>query len=138
MKPLLLALASTPLLVWTLGCSTSTSSGSEGGTPTDRPTLSESILDIGELSTSNDLLRVHGYTGRGELGLPVAAGGDCDGDGLADVAFASFLASPFDRARAGEAYLVFGDGTTTGLLDAATQSPRVLRIAGSGQEETLG
>ena len=97
----------------------------------------DSGVDIGDLDPrAGELLRVRGSTGSGELGAPVAAGGDCDGDGLPDVALASFLASPLGRDAAGEVYLVFGDGTISGEIDTATMSSRVLKIAGAGTSET--
>ncbi len=40
----------------------------------------------------------------------IAAAGDVDGDGRDDLLFGSVAASPRDRARAGEAYLVYGVG----------------------------
>lgn len=131
-------LAAVTLALAALACDSAQPSADGSGGTIDPPTPSESILDIADLDTVDDLFRVHAYTGRGDLGLPVAAGGDCDGDGYADVALASFLASPFDRLRAGEAYLVFGAGTTTGEIDTASPSAKVLRIAGAGPEESLG
>lgn len=96
-------------------------------------------VDVLALSPSGGFFsRVHGWTGDGSFGLPVAGGRDCDGDGHADTAMAGFLASPLGRSQAGEVYLVFGDGTISGVLDTAIMQERILRIAGSGASENAG
>ncbi len=101
------------------------------------PTLAadpERVIDLAQF-TDADLLRVHGYTGFGQLGLPVAGGHDCDDDGNADVVMASMTA----RAFAGEIYLVFGDGTAAGTVDtSAAGAPGVLRILGAAPREVAG
>ena len=96
-------------------------------------------VDIAELSTAGDhLRRVHGSVGDGSRGVPVAGGGDVDGDGFVDYAMASMQASVLGRAVAGEVYLVFGDGTVSGSLDTAPFQADVLKIAGAGPSETAG
>ncbi len=121
-----------------VGCDSSSTAVQEpdGGLPPDG---GDGVLDLMDVDTSEGgLRRVRGYTGRGDLGVPVASGGDCDGDGFGDVALASFLASPEGRDRAGEVYLSFGDGTSHGEVDTALLSSAVLRIAGAGAQENLG
>ncbi len=96
-------------------------------------------IDLAQVDTAEgELRRVHGWTGSGVLGVAVAGGQDCDGDGRADYAMASLLASPLGRTRAGEVYLVFGDGTTSGTIDTGVVQPEVLRILGSSELETAG
>ncbi|HYD47688.1 MAG TPA: integrin alpha, partial [Terriglobales bacterium] len=96
-------------------------------------------IDLAEVTAdSGELLRVHGSSGNGAFGVPVAGGRDCDGDGLADYALAAMLASPLGRDRAGLIQLVFGDGTIAGIVDTSIVQPRVLRIAGSARQENAG
>lgn len=45
---------------------------------------------------------------QGDVGQSIAGVGDVDGDGQSDLLFGSLSASPGDRVRAGEAYLVYG------------------------------
>lgn len=82
--------------------------------------------------------RVHGATGTGSLGVPVAGAADLDGDGFADYALASATASPLGKPGAGLVALVFGDGTTTGVVDTAVPSASILRVAGSVTSEAAG
>jgi len=97
------------------------------------------VVDLLNLSLTDGFFsRVHGSAGDGSFGVPVAAGHDCDGDGDVDTAMAAFLASPLGRTQAGEVYLVFGDGTISGVLDTATPQSRILRFAGVGTQENAG
>ncbi len=68
----------------------------------------------------------------------MAGGKDVDGDGEVDVAFAAMLASPSGRTRAGEVYLVFGDGLRSGVLDTGTSDARILHIVGAAPYENAG
>jgi len=87
-------------------------------------------LDLAAVSTQDTgLLRLHGSTGDGAFGVPVAGGVDFDGDGHADVAMASMLASPNG---------VFGTGTIAGTFDTATSAANVLRLHGTVEKETAG
>ena len=96
-------------------------------------------VDLAAVTTSEGVLRrVHGSTGDGSKGVPVAGGFDCDGDGFGDYSFAAMQASPFGRDGAGEVYLVFGDGSLDGMLDTAGQQADILKIAGDGAQETAG
>ena len=91
------------------------------------------IIDLATLGTDEAVLRrAHGSTGDGSAGVPVAGGLDADGDGFPDMAFAAMQASPFSRSRAGEVYLVFGDGSAGGSLDTGVPDPNILIIAGAG------
>src|SRR5258708_3645200 len=82
------------------------------------PTLASAthhVIDLANVSTdTGELLRVYGSSGNGAFGTPIAGGKDCDGDGFADFALASMLASPLARDRAGLVQLVFGDGQLNG------------------------
>lgn len=100
---------------------------------------SSRIVDLGMLDPAVDgLLRVHGSVGTGTYGVPVTGGFDCDGDGFQDMAMASMTGSPQGRERAGEVYLIFGDGVIGGLMDTAGMSPDILKIFGAAPNETAG
>lgn len=82
--------------------------------------------------------RIYGSVGDGSYGVPVCGGHDCDGDGFLDVAFASFLAAPLGRTRAGEVALVFRDGTVGDDVDTAGFSGDWLKVAGGQLHEICG
>jgi len=90
--------------------------------------------------TPNDgvYLRLLGSVGEGSSGVPVAGGFDMDKDGKNDYAMAAMKASPQGRFRAGQIFLVFGDNTTTGIVDTALGDPRVLEIHGDQAQENAG
>ncbi|MDJ0869266.1 MAG: hypothetical protein QNK03_24395 [Myxococcota bacterium] len=97
------------------------------------------VLDLATLPTEPGvLLRLHGSTGTGAAGVPVAGALDVDGDQKPDVALASLLASPGGRTDAGEVYLLFGDGVVGGSYDTAVADPRILVFQGSAIAETTG
>lgn len=97
------------------------------------------VIDLATVPTAEGgMQRIFGSAGAGQFGVPVAGGADCDGDGHADTAFAALLASPAGRELAGEAYLIFGDGTTRGEVDTAVPQERVLRLIGAGPQEAAG
>jgi hypothetical protein len=97
------------------------------------------VIDLRGVDTqTSPLHRVHGSVGDGTFGVPVAGPIDCDGDGKRDYGFAAFLGSPAGRSRAGEVYLVFGDGTISGSLDTAPPNARILKITGSAEAENAG
>jgi len=98
-----------------------------------------STLDLAVLPTTDTRLeRVYGAAGTGRFGVPVAGGGDVDGDGLPDLAVAHLTASPADRSFAGEIDVVFGNGEIGRNLDLAEENPSVLRIYGAAASETAG
>jgi hypothetical protein len=94
-------------------------------------------LDLAALGDSG-LRRVYGSTGSGSLGLPVAGGGDVDGDGLADAALGAMQASPGGVPAAGSIFLAWGDGSLSGAIDTAIPSARFVRIDGSQPYEYTG
>ena len=117
-----------------LSCSSGGSSGSEPSTGFAAP-----AVDLADVATvSSQLVRVYGSTGSGRFGVPVAGGGDVDGDGKMDIAFAAMLASPSGRSGAGEIYLALGDGLRAGVLDTAVDDARILHIFGSAPFENAG
>ncbi len=100
------------------------------------------VHDLAGLPTGPEmagkLTRIHGSTGNGGAGTPVAGGVDCDGDGFGDSALASIQAGPLGRALAGEIVLVFGDGSIGGAIDTAGFSAGQLKVAGSHAYEVAG
>lgn len=84
------------------------------------------------------LLRGYGHTGDGHRGVPVAGGFDVDGDGHNDFAFSAMQADPSGRSGAGEAYLIFGDGTLKGSIDTAVTQADVLTFIGDDDNEACG
>jgi len=101
-----------------------------------QPVGTTKLADI----TPNDglYLRLLGSVGEGSSGVPVAGGFDMDKDGKNDYAMAAMKASPQGRFRAGQIFLVFGDNTTTGIVDTALDDPRVLEIHGDQVQENAG
>jgi hypothetical protein len=118
------------LISWWLACR------QEPAPPTGR---TPPFLDLSEQSTEGlGLMRVHGSsTTRGSFGVPVAGGGDVDGDTLQDVALSTMRAAPQGRDHAGIVSLIFGSGAVTGTLDTAGD-PRILPIHGAGVRENAG
>jgi hypothetical protein len=97
------------------------------------------VMDLLSVAPDDGIVRwAYGSQAPGTSGLPVAGGKDCDGDGFVDYAVAHMLAAPFARTDAGAVDLVFGDGTTFGSIDTALPDPRILRIAGAGNNENAG
>jgi len=86
----------------------------------------------------NRIKRVFGADGNGAVGVPVAGGFDCDGDGHLDTAFAQIQANPLSRTRAGQITLVFGDGTIGGQADSAGFPADMLKIIGDQENEVAG
>ena len=96
-------------------------------------------IDLANWPAESSLLtRVYGSVGIGVRGLPVAGGGDADGDGFVDFAFASMQASPLGRTRAGQVFLVFGDGTIGRRVDTSLAQQAVLSILGEQVDEHAG
>jgi len=102
----------------------------------EQPTIEVDLASVN--LNAKAFQRAAGSVGTGSFGLPVAAGADCDGDGLPDTAFASMLASPLDRTSAGIVYLVFGNGKIKGQIDTFVPSKEVLQIHGDGKFEISG
>ncbi len=97
------------------------------------------VLDLATVEPGDSrLTRIYGSSGNGNLGLPVAGGGDVDGDGHQDAAFGSFQADPGGVENAGEVLLFFGNGTLGEAIDTAAFEARVLRFIGQGLKETAG
>ncbi|MEM7587544.1 MAG: FG-GAP repeat protein [Acidobacteriota bacterium] len=97
------------------------------------------VIDLATVSPDDGVLRrVYGATGDGRFGLPVAGGHDVDGDGFIDYAVAFMLSDSPGLLAAGEVDLIFGDGTTAGIVDTATDDPRALRFYGTQRRENAG
>ncbi len=99
----------------------------------------QTTVDLAQLNPEvDDLLRVYGSVGSGSFGVPVTGGFDCDGDGFQDMAMSSMVASPLARDRAGEVYLIFGNGMIGGTRDTAGMAPDILKIFGAAPHEITG
>jgi len=97
------------------------------------------VVDLAEVDPDHGRIeRVHGSAGDGAVGVPVAGGHDLDGDGHADTAFAAMLASPLERDRAGQVFVVFGDGSIGGTADTAQSDPDILSVFGDLVRENAG
>ena len=97
------------------------------------------IVDIRSLDPGRDeLIRVYGSVGQGNLGVPVAGPGDVDGDGYADLGVGFMRASPLGRGGAGEVNLVFGKGHIGWSVDTSQNQASFLRIAGDVEREAAG
>ncbi|MFK7956046.1 MAG: FG-GAP repeat protein [Lysobacterales bacterium] len=101
-----------------------------------QPTTQFDLLSTPD--SADALTRVYGSSGTGRAGLPVAGGGDVDGDGFADFGFAAFQAPVGALVGAGRVYLVFGDGTIGGSLDTSAADPAILNILGTQASEHTG
>ncbi|RMG32460.1 MAG: hypothetical protein D6725_17590, partial [Planctomycetota bacterium] len=76
-------------------------------------------IDLGTLDGSNGF-RLDGPTA-GYTGFSVAAAGDINGDGLADLLIGAHTASPAGRTNAGQTFVVFGrTGGFSSAIDLAT------------------
>ena len=104
------------------------------------PVRAAPIIDLAAVGENDGVLRrIYGVNGNDGLrGVPVAGGHDVDGDGLVDYAIAFFQTSPLGRSLAGEVDLVFGDGTTTGAVDAAIPNAGILKFYGAAAREVAG
>ncbi len=99
----------------------------------------QTTIDLAAFTPEVDgFLRVYGSVGRGNFGVPVTGGFDCDGDGFQDMAMSAMVASPLARQRAGQVFLVFGDGTIGGARDTAEVTPNMLHIFGAAPHEITG
>jgi len=96
-------------------------------------------VDLADVAPNDPLVqRAFGSVGDGRYGVPVAGGFDMDGDGHRDYAFSAMIASPLSRSRAGQVFLIFGDGTVGGSVDTAVDNNRVLPILGGVNHEHAG
>ncbi len=101
--------------------------------------LQATTLDLATVAPgAPGVLRLHGSTGNGVFGVPVAGGADVDGDGHVDAAMAAMIANPNRVDRAGIVYLLFGDGTVGATLDSAAPGGRILEIHGVAPQENAG
>ena len=99
--------------------------------PTFLSAQARRIVDIRSLDPGRDeLIRIYGSVGQGNLGLPVAGPGD--------VGVAFMRASPLGGSGAGEVNLVFGKGPIGWSVDTSQSQASFLRIAGDVEKEAAG
>lgn len=84
------------------------------------------------------ITRFYGSEGKGQFGVPVCGGFDCNGDGQKDVAFSQMVAAPFGRSNAGVVTLAFFNGQFGAGIDTAGFTNNILKIAGDGAGENTG
>lgn len=97
-----------------------------------------SVLDLrGRGETEAGVARIYGSVGDGSAGLPVAGGGDVDGDGRADTLFGAMQADG-QSVRAGQVFLILGSGEIVGGLDTGREHSRIVVFRGRGAHELAG
>ncbi len=95
-------------------------------------------IDLGAL-TPEQGFTVTGGLQEGGLGRSVSSAGDVNGDGFDDLILGAFSASPFDRMRAGESYIIYGKDEGPGDLDlAALTAAQGFRISGANEQDYSG
>jgi len=128
--------------------------GSDTGGPSDDDTGDENGVDLcGEIDglqtldlalpeVAQETTEVFGSNGAGATGVPVAAGGDMNGDTFEDFAFSAMrgtvVVGDVTRAEAGEVYLILGNGSLGETLDTAVDNARILTILGATAGEHAG
>jgi hypothetical protein len=88
-------------------------------------------IELSAVATGHGGFVIDGATGTDQSGASVAAAGDINGDGLADLIVSSAQADPNGLANAGATYVIFG---ATGGAFATT----VDQVAGSGHATLTG
>ena len=97
----------------------------------DAAALRDREFDVDAVPASLAVTTIVGPSS-GSLGADTAADGDIDGDGVADLVFASPYASPLGRTRAGAAHVLFGRAVWPLLVDLSPGNvphPDELRVA---------
>ncbi len=92
-------------------------------------------IDLGALGTLG--FRVDGTAGDDELGLSVAAAGDLNGDGKADLLLGADWADSNGFTNNGAVFVVFGKATTT-TIDLTTLGAGGYRINGVASNDAAG
>ena len=95
-------------------------------------------IDLGAL-TPDQGFTVTGGLQEGGLGRSVSSAGDVNSDGFDDLILGAFSASPFDRMKAGESYIIYGKDEGPGDLDlAALTAAQGFRISGANEQDYSG
>jgi hypothetical protein len=95
------------------------------------------LLELGALSAADGVL-ITGVSAGDQLGGTVAAAGDMNGDGFADVLVAASFADPFGKTNAGQASIVYGGPSLPGLIDLAMLGEAGVHINGENPGDALG
>jgi hypothetical protein len=95
-------------------------------------------IELSAIATGHGGFVIDGATGTDQSGASVAAAGDINGDGLADLIVSSTQADPSGRANAGATYVIFGatGGAFATTVDQVAASGRAT-LTGTGAGETL-
>lgn len=119
--------------------------GAHGADPLGREGAGAAYVVFGKSTTSpvnlsslgNAGFPIYGAAMFNLTGPGVSGAGDVNGDGLADLTVGAFRASPLDRTRAGEAYVVFGKSTAT-AVDLASLGDAGIRFFGPSEDDDAG
>lgn len=101
----------------------------------DPPTLQ---VDLATPPAPDTYTRFQGAFGKGNSGVPVTGGHDCDGDGIAEVAFSAMTSSPFGIGLAGQVTLIWGTNQLGNTVDTSSFDSQFLHIAGTSALEACG
>jgi Ca2+-binding RTX toxin-like protein len=93
-----------------------------------------SDIDLSKLDGSNGFV-LEGIASGDDLGFPVSAAGDVNGDGFADLIVGAYLADPNGHTDAGSSYVIFGGNFTGAVAHLGTNAGETL--TGNAQAESF-
>lgn len=96
-------------------------------------------VDLNAIVNGNGGFVIQGASPQDESGGSVAAAGDVNGDGLADLLIGAAFSDPVSGSNAGRSYVVYGKATTTAVqLGAIAQGSGGFAINGGSSNEQTG